>query len=230
MMRRIYRAHMTIRTILCASVLSIAVALPARAQIGSPIDPGLGYVGPFGPAVSGGIPRLAQTFQPAAGADWLQSFTFFLGDFNPDASGTGLVFQAAVYSVNGSQLGSQLFLSAPRSGSANFTSFDPYTFATSNLFLDPLGTFALVLESVSSQNRALNVVAAGASDYTGGAFFIVNDDGTFSPAIDRASDAAFTATLTVSVVPEPATVVLFAGGLLFVGIVAYRRRGVHALS
>jgi hypothetical protein len=230
MIRGIYTTHMTIRTILPAAVLSLAVALPARAQLGSPVDPGLGYVGPFGPASSRGIPRLAQTFQPAPGADWLQSFTFFLGDFNPGASGTGLVFRAAVYAVNGAQLGSQLFLSGPQSGSANFTTFDAYTFATSNLFLDPLGTFALVLESVSSQDQALNAVAAGASDYDGGAFYIVNDDGAFSPAIDGRSDAAFNATLTASVVPEPATVVLLASGLLFVGVVACRRRGVHAIS
>lgn len=217
--------QVTMRKIFLAAALSL-FAMPVSAQVGSPSD-GFSYIGPFGPAASGGVERFAQTFQrPAAGFNWLQSFTFSLGDANADGSGTNLVFQAAVYTVTGSQLGSQLFLSGTRNGSGNFVGFDPYIFASPNLFLDPtIDTFALVLQSVSTQNDGLNVIAAGATDYTGGAFYTVDDLGNLT-AIGGSSDAAFDATLTPSSVPEPATFVLFATGLSFVGVIGARRRRV----
>ena len=214
------------RNIFLAAALSLA-ALPAGAQIGSPSD-GSSYVGPFGPAASGGVPQYAQTFQrPAAGDDWLQGFTFDLGDWNADASGSGLLFQAAVYTVNGSQLGSQLFLSGVQAGSSNYFGFDAYDFATPNLFLDPgVSMFALVLRSVSNQNDALNVIASGATDYAAGALFTVGDDGALT-AVDGPSDAAFSATFSaapISAVPEPATLVLVASGLGVLGLVSRRKR------
>ncbi len=218
--------HTTMRTLFFAAALSFATALPAAAQIGSPVDPGGSYVGPFGPSASGGIPAFAQTFmRPAAGFNWLQSFAFYLGDNNPDASGASLLFRAAVYEVNGTQLGNQLFLSGLETGSPNYSGFDTYSFATPNLFLNAsVSTFALVLQSVSNQGDALNVIAAGATDYADGAFYVVGSNGALSPAIDRTGDAAFTATLTTSAVPEPATFVLVASGLALVGGFVRRKR------
>lgn len=211
------------RRILLSVALSLAAALPAAAQIGSPSD-GFSYVGPFGPAASNGVPRFAQTFQrPGAGFDYLQSFTFFLGDYNPDATGTDLIFRAAVYEVNGSQLGTQLYLSDAQAGSANYFGFDTYTFLTNNLHLDAgVSTFALVLQSVSNQNDALNAIATGATDYADGVFFTVNDDDTFAAAIDGTSDAAFEASFSLSATPEPASLVLMGTGLL--GVVGFARR------
>ncbi|MEP6620738.1 MAG: PEP-CTERM sorting domain-containing protein [bacterium] len=224
MIRSIHNTkQMTMRKLFLAAAVSSLFAMPAMAQVGSPSD-GSSYVGPFGPAASGGVERFAQTFQRAAGMNWLQAFAFNLGDANPDGSGAGLVFQAAVYAVNGSQLGSQLFLSGLTNGSGNGSSFDIYSFATPNIFLDPsIDTFALVLQSVSTQNNGLNVIASGVTDYTGGALYTVDDLGALT-AVSGSDDAAFDATLTSSSVPEPATFVLFASGLAFVGVIGMRRR------
>lgn len=220
------------RKLFFAAALSFVAALPASAQfarIGSPIDPGGSWVGPVGPAVSGGTPAFAQTFmRPAAGFNWLQSFTFYLGDNSFDFSGPNLFFRGAVYEVSGGVLGNQLFLSSVQAGSPNNSGFDTYFFSTTNLFLDPgVNTFALVLQSVSNVGDALNVIAAGATDYTDGEFYVVNGDNSLSPAIDGTSDAAFDATLSASAVPEPATFVLFASGLLLVGGVARTRSRRH---
>lgn len=229
------RTAMTTRTATTRTALSALAALafaaaPAAAQtIGAPLDPGAGYAGPFGPSVSGGVPTLAQTFQRAlVGADWLQSFTIDLGDWNPDASGVGLRFRAAVYTVSGGQLGTQLFLSDERAGSGDYTGFDAYTFATPNLFLDPaVSTFALVLQATGTQNDALNVVAIGdpSQDYAPGALHTADALGNLAP-VAGPIDAAFQATFTTSAVPEPATLVLVAGGLVAVaGFARGRRRG-----
>src|SRR5205085_11626612 len=101
--------------------LTLAAAPAAAQTIGAPLDPGAGYAGPFGPTASGGVPTFAQTFtRPAVGADYLQGFTPFLGDWNPDRSGTNLRFRGRVYTVSGGQLGTQLYLSDERAGSGNY--------------------------------------------------------------------------------------------------------------
>lgn len=218
------------RNTLLALAVSLASALPLTAQVGSPLDPGGSYVGPFGPTAAGGTPAFAQTFTRSAGLNYLQSFSFFLGDNNSDASGSQLQFEAAVFEMNGSSLGNQLFVSQAQSGSANYSGFDTYSFATPNLFLDPsVGTFALVLRSISSMNGALNVIGAGATDIAGGAFWVVNADNSLSAAIDGTSDAAFDAMLTasqVSAVPEPSSLVLLVTGLSAMLVLAVRKKRV----
>jgi hypothetical protein len=202
------------------------LAIPARAQIGSPSD-GSSYVGPFGPLPSGGSARFAQTIQRASGDNnTLESFSINLGDWNADGSGSSLLFRAAVYTVSGSQLDSRIFLSETRAGSADFFGFEIFTFFTPNLLLDPaISTFALVLESVATQDDALNVIASGASDYTGGALFTIDDGGSLT-AVGGGLDAAFSATFSssppVSSVPEPSPFALVGSGMGFIGLLCRR--------
>lgn len=224
---------MTSRTLRVAAALAVTLAAPAfgaaaaaQITIGAPVDPGLGYVGPFGLAASGGTARFAQTFQrPGAGFNALQQFTVNLGDFNADGSGTALQFRAGVFAVTGTTLGAPLFQSAVRAGSGNYTGFDAFTFLTPGLVLDPgVSTFAFVLEALGGPAGALDVLAAAGADYAGGALFTVGGTGALV-AVGGGQDAAFSATFgPAAVVPEPGTVALVGVGFVGLAGVARRRR------
>lgn len=224
---------MTSRTLRVSAALAVTLAAPAfgaaafaQTTIGAPIDPGFGYVGPFGLATSGGTARFAQTFQlPGAGSNLLQQFTFNLGDFTPNGTGAALQFRAGVFAVTGTTLGAQLFQSTVRTGSGNYTGFDAFTFLTPGLVLDPgVSTFAFVLEAVGGPAGALDVLAAAGADYAGGALFTVGGTGTLT-AVGGGQDAAFSATFgPAAVVPEPDPVALFGVGLAGLAGAAWRRR------
>lgn len=216
--------HRVLGAAVAATMAAAVAATPAGAQlsIGTAPDPSGGYVGPFGAAASGGTGRFAQTFvRPAAGFDLLQTFTFNLGDFNPDGSGAGLRFRASVYAVSGPQLGARLYQSDLRSGSGNFVGFDPYAFAPNVTLAPGATTFALVLEAAGGPATAQDVIAAGTPPFAdpGLALYTVDDAGTLR---DTGAQAAFTATLVST--PEPATLALVAGALAGVAAVARGRR------
>lgn len=214
-------------TLVAAPLVTPLAAQGTTATLTLPVDPNGGYVGPFGPSTVGQN-RFVQTFQrPGAGFDLLQQFTVFLGDLNPDATGSALRFQAGVFAVTSQNtLGSQLFLSGMQSGSANYTGFDAYTFNTGALLLDPgVTTFAILLQATSTTGNASNVVAASTTSYGGGQLFSVTATGAFVP-LNGVSESAFSAVFAAapSTVPEPGTILLVAGGLAGVATLARRRQ------
>jgi hypothetical protein len=219
------------RKALVAVSFIVAVATPAVAQlgvtVGTAVDPNLGYYGLFGQTTAGATAVFAQTFQiPAGASNKLQGFTLYLGDFNEGGAGSALLFRAGVYAVTGNQLGAQLFLSGVQNGSGNYTGFDAYSFLTPSLTLTPAnGLFALVLQAVGGSNTAQNVIAAGASNYIGGALYAASPTGQLTPQ-GGMSDAAFSVTFApaISPVPEPATLALVGTGLIGVAGITRRRR------
>lgn len=214
---------------LAALAAATLAAAPATAQVTivTPPDANGGYAGPFASAASGGTARFAQTFgRAAAGFDVLRTFTFSLGDFNPDGSGAGLQFRASVFAVDGTQLGARLYQSDVRTGSGNYVAFDPYLFAPGVTLTPGVTTFALVLEAVGGTAGASDVIATSGADYAGGQLFAVDASGNLvePTGADAFFSAAFGPAAPASAVPEPTTVLLLAGGLAGVGVLA-RRRG-----
>lgn len=196
------------------ALLTSLTAASARAQ---------DYAGPFATAAAGGTARFAQTFTVAnTSVRSLNLFNFALGDFNADASGAGLLFRTSVYTVVGSRLGTQLYQSDVRTGSANYTGFDRYLF-TPNVLLTPgVTTFAMVMEAVGGPATAQDVIATSGTGqfYTAGQLFTV--DATGGLAMDLGTDAMFTVAVTAT--PEPGSVALLAGGLAGIAMLVRRRR------
>lgn len=222
---------------LTATTLALATATlaarPARAQsvVGTQPDPGGGYVAPFTTNATGYTSRYAQVFtRPGEGFDQLQTFTVYLGDFNADGSGAGLQWRASVYRVEGLLhagvygFREQLYQSDVRSGSANYSGFDPFVF-TPNVTLTPgFLQFALVLEATGGAAGATNVIATG----VGSGFLATITGNTISGRDYTGKTAYFSATFgpaPAAVVPEPATVLLVASGLAGVAALARRRVG-----
>jgi hypothetical protein len=230
---------MRLRTLLTrAAVLVAAASAPAAAQVtigpGAPDPLAPNSVGPLGidalfETIAPTYKAVAQTFVTPAGAPVLQSFRFWLSDF---FGGADLRLRGSVYAFDTDHLvGPALYASALVPGSAALD-FEPVDFNVGALALSPGATYALVLSALDgSPDGATNLVGAtNGDDYAPGAFYVATAPdpaalfaaGAFSPA-PFAPDAAFEATFAAAV-PEPATVVLVAGGLVAIVGVARRRR------
>lgn len=177
---------------------------------------------------------IGQTFVPLNG--FLQSFAFFLRD---DAgTGASLVFRASIADFTGGTLGAVLYTSGNVQGTSNATTggvrvaFDP-SGVPLNLPVDPARTYLAFL-SIGATNGLFSagtnaLTLAGGNTYAAGQAFVDIGNGLepLSPllGLDAESDLAFDATFSaraISAVPEPATVLLVAGGLTLVA--AARRR------
>jgi len=225
------------RRLLLASAIAATLSAPLAAQITVASGTSQNYFGPLG-IDSQGFPAsaIAQTFMTPGGANYLQSFSFYLSNsFN----GNLLFLQAAVYQFDagGFLAGPALFTSALFNGSGNVNGNDTFTFGNQlNIALSPNVVYALVLSSLpgAAQTPDGSTVLANLADgdtYAGGSLFYalstnaadLSAPGGFT-SLDDATDVAFSGSFTPTATPEPATLMLVGTGLAGMGGVAVRRR------
>ena len=214
-----------------------AISVPAQAQvtIGAP------QTTSFGPFTRGapGFSSFGQSFTSPLQSSTLTSVGLSLSNFN---NGGALRFDVYIYLFDSAArrvASTALWSAIGVSGSSNDFAFDARTFDTGGL---QLGGGATLLFFISAANQtgnpadAANLVGVSDADtYTGGSFFMASSGiysdllqpGAFT-LVNGVADLAFSARfqLNAQVVPEPATALLLAVGLLAMLCIAARRRSV----
>ena len=187
-----------------------------------------------------------QTFTAPTGGNFLQTFSFWLGD-DPQGLGTtnapSLLFQAYVMqwdAANGHATGPVLYSSSVYGGPTSLS--QRYDFASPNVAVSAGTQYVAFL---SASNSFGNIVPTDATalmetsllgTYTGGAF-VFTDNGSdfnslstnpwdftgFGPDYQAHFAADFSAN-AVSVVPEPSSLVLLVAGLSTLMVLAVRKK------
>ena len=226
------------RRLLLLLGLATSLASPLAAQVTVSTGQSNDYIGPLGIDSQGGpLSAIAQTFMRPAGMNYLQAFTLYLTN---SFAGDMLFLQASVYRFDTDHLsGPALFASALFAGSGNVIGNDAFTFgggaSSLNVLLAPNAVYAIVLSALpgAAQSPDGSTVLAnlGATDYANGALYYsfagsqadLSTGGAFA-ALDGTTDAAFSASFSVTATPEPATLMLVATGFAGMGGVVARRR------
>ncbi len=210
---------------LAAAALGAALtaAIPAYAQtIAIPQSASGAEVGPFGADATYGFTTglIGQSFVAPSAA--LQSFTFYLRDEAGATSAPQFRAYVAGWDPLNLTIGPVQFtsalLTAPSSSSYQALTVTANTTLTSGL------QYVAFLSGVTSTSGVVYVATNDAAPYAGGT--LVFDFGAGAIYADATQEAAFTAVFapTAITTPEPATVLLLAGGLAGMGVLARRKR------
>lgn len=228
----------SMRKTLRVAAAALVMALPMRAQ--TTITAGLTTsVGTLARG-AGGFQTIGQSFTVPTLAPRLSSFGL---DLTNAFAGGALRFDAYLYAfdtANRRLAGGALWSALNIAGSANDFAFDRRTFSIGSLALTPDAVYMFLL-TTSNQGASVPADAGnllGANDvnsYAGGSLWVSNNGSNVSgllgtgafESVSGVSDLSFTAVFTSSsVVPEPATVLLTAVGVVLLAGVARRRRRV----
>lgn len=237
----------TLRRAVAASVTLLALAAAPTFVSAQSINL-TGNETPSGPFGKGAPATFGQTFTAPTGANFLQTFSFWLSD---DPQGTGnanassMLFQAYVMqwdAANGYATGPVLFTSTVYGGPALFS--QRYDFLTTNLSVTAGTQYVAILSSSAQLSNIVGSVANAAVEtslsgtYTDGSFVYADNGSDFSALSTTPWDftgfapdyqAHFAADFSanaVSVVPEPSSLVLLVVGLSALTVLAVRKKRV----
>ncbi|MBC8087250.1 MAG: PEP-CTERM sorting domain-containing protein [Phycisphaerae bacterium] len=228
------------RTLLPALTLVAFAAVSASAQTISLPD---NDSPTFGLGKGNATTTFGQTFTTPTGFNFLQSFSFWLSDdASLGATNPGdLLFQAYVMqwdAANGHATGPVLYTSAVQSGPSAFS--QRYNFAATNTALNGSAQYVAFL---SASEQLSNIPGTDASavmetsllgTYTGGQFVYTSNGANFGllstdpweftgfPEYQTHFEATFS-NAAVSVVPEPASLLLLVSGALMLFAIKRKR-------
>jgi hypothetical protein len=220
--------------LVAAFVGALAQPLTAQATIGASMTTS---VGPFTKDPLG-IQSFGQSFTVPNLSTRLQSFSLSFSNF---FDGQNLRYDASLYAFDAANrrlTGSALWTSLNLTGSSNDFDFDLRTFTIGGLSLNAGGTYMFFVSTLARPGiplDAANLIGANDVDgYTGGAFWVASTNDNANSffqnngftTVAGVTDASFSATFLASqtVIPEPATLLLTATGLLILGTITYRSR------
>ena len=239
-MKRTFRRSVAASAALLSLVLAPASAHAQSLNLSENETP----TSPFGKGAASAT--YGQTFMAPAGGNFLQTFSFWLGDDanQNTTNSSSLLFQAYVMqwdAASGHATGPALFTSSVVSGPTSFA--QRYDFASPNVAMTA-GTQYVAFLSASESFGAITQTEATAymetsllGTYTGGAFVFTDNGSDFSALTTTTWDftgfpeyqAHFFAdfsTDAVSVVPEPSSLVLLVTGLSALMLLAARKKRV----
>jgi len=200
----------------------------------------------FGFGKGNATTTFGQTFTTPTGFNFLQSFSFWLSDdVGLGATNPGnLLFQAYVMQwdgANGYATGPVLYTSSIQTGPTALS--QRYTFAATNTAVSANTQYVAFVSASSQLSNILGTDASAVLEssllgtYTGGQFVYTNNGGDFGalsmspweftgfPEYQTHFEATFS-NAAVSLVPEPSSLVLLAGGLVTVMLLTLKRKRV----
>jgi len=225
---RMRRSH-HLRTLAATLVAACTLALPARVAHAQIVSQPTNNAPLYGFGADPFVPTIGQTF--VAANSYLTSFSFFLTADANTVSADQLPFAAFLAAWDGtSAVGPLLYAGPALLGPTGVG--QRYQVQSQGIALTP-GAFYVAFLSVSGLGAPAGAMAAVelSDDASAGGELVFAQNGDDLDALTQGGawsgagvQAQFEATFSPTTVPEPATVVLFAAGMLVVGLATRRRR------